>query len=604
MLNPQIISENIVYLRQRMGLTQQELAARANVTHQAVSKWENGSSIPDLQTLMTLSRLFGVTLDELLTEVLADRRGVEAAPVIEEEPAPAKEEEPAPAEEPQPRPERDAPRVDLHALVALAPFTPRDKLAQLVLSQRESLTLDALVPLAPFLGRQEVDRIVSQMDMTGVSPNHLVALAPFLSRDALEDAVSRMDSEDVTPGQLAALAPFLGRNALGGLVRGIGQLPMKALTMLAPFLSRETIGEQLEGLQNQRGAAEDPRPAGEKKSAPSSNDRLALRLAEDGDFDEIRELLPFLKRETVSQVIDMALDEDDLDFVMGSAFDMLPGAEQKKIALHMAENGDFDEMSGLFNHLNGETQARIVAMALDQDETDFLRAHIHSLPREVRQSVALRLAENGEFDELRPFFPALDEEIRETVIDMALDADDLDFLRGHGELIPDGVKRKVALRLAEEDEFSTLSRLIPLESLDEVTLNRLAELAREQDEGAFLRRVNLIRGAARQEEPEEAHEATDAASAMAAAREGNFAALPGLFDRLTETEKDEAVRLAIVYDDTAFLNDLIDDLPRESLETLCFALARMGETARLEPFKGRLSPEALARIQRILSERE
>ena len=91
---------------------------------------------------------------------------------------------------------------------------------------------------------------------------------------------------------------------------------------------------------------------------------------------------------------------------------------------------------------------------------------------------------------------------------------------------------------------------------------------------------------------------------MAAARQGDFAALPGLFDRLTEAEKDEAVRLAIVYDDTDFLSDLIDDLPRESLETLCFALARMGETTRLEPFKGRLTPEALARIQRILSERE
>ena len=38
MLNPQIISENIIFLRQRANLTQQELAAKTNVTHQAVSK--------------------------------------------------------------------------------------------------------------------------------------------------------------------------------------------------------------------------------------------------------------------------------------------------------------------------------------------------------------------------------------------------------------------------------------------------------------------------------------------------------------------------------------------------------------------------------------
>ena len=74
MLNPKIISENIIFLRQQQNMTQQELAARVNVTHQAVSKWENGSSIPDLQTLMTLTRLFDVSLDDLLTEVLSQRR--------------------------------------------------------------------------------------------------------------------------------------------------------------------------------------------------------------------------------------------------------------------------------------------------------------------------------------------------------------------------------------------------------------------------------------------------------------------------------------------------------------------------------------------------
>ena len=38
MLNPKIISENIIFLRQQQNMTQQELAARVNVTHQAVSK--------------------------------------------------------------------------------------------------------------------------------------------------------------------------------------------------------------------------------------------------------------------------------------------------------------------------------------------------------------------------------------------------------------------------------------------------------------------------------------------------------------------------------------------------------------------------------------
>ena len=118
MLNPKIISENIIFLRQQQNMTQQELADRVNVTHQAVSKWENGSSIPDLQTLMTLSRLFNVTLDELLTEVLSERR---AAP---EASAPADQPAAESSYEPDAKPsENTAPPIDIAALARTAPFS-------------------------------------------------------------------------------------------------------------------------------------------------------------------------------------------------------------------------------------------------------------------------------------------------------------------------------------------------------------------------------------------------------------------------------------------------------------------------------------------------
>ena len=608
MLNPQIISENIICLRQRLGLTQQELAAKANVTHQAVSKWENGSSIPDLQTLMTLSRLFGVSLDELLTEVLAERRGPELEPApAEEAPArPAEEEEETPperpAEEEAPREPADKPAIDLHALVALAPFTPKDKLAELVLAHRDNLTLDSLVALAPFLGRQALDGIVAQMDLSGVTPSRLMALAPFISREALSECVGRIDPKLVTPNHLAALAPFLGQNALGELIRKIGQLPMKALTALAPFLSKETIGEQLEGLTAGRAVKEEKPRETRQRDSRSDSDRLALRLAEEGDFDEIEELLPRLSRETRSRVIDMALDADDFDFLTGSAFNMLSGDEQRKIALHMAENGDFDEISDFFDHLSGETRGQIISMALDQDETDFLRSHLNNLSRETQQFLAVRLAENGDFDEIGPFFYRLDEDTRARIIRLAMDAEDLDFLAGRGTLIPDDLKRRIALRIAENGCFDELMDLIPLNDLDDTTLNRLAQMAREQDESAFLRKVNVIRAATGRETAEQA-EAADAASAMAAARQGDFAAVPAFMDRLTDEEKDEVVRLAIVYDDTEFLAGCVEDLPKDSLETLCFSLARMGEIRRLAAFEGYLTPEARARVDSIVAEK-
>ena len=52
--------------RTRLGLSQEELADRIFVTRQSVSNWENGRTYPDLQSLLRLSDLFGLSLDELI----------------------------------------------------------------------------------------------------------------------------------------------------------------------------------------------------------------------------------------------------------------------------------------------------------------------------------------------------------------------------------------------------------------------------------------------------------------------------------------------------------------------------------------------------------
>ena len=52
--------------RKALGLTQQQLAGRLNVSFQAVSKWENGNNVPDIMTLMELANFFNVSVDELL----------------------------------------------------------------------------------------------------------------------------------------------------------------------------------------------------------------------------------------------------------------------------------------------------------------------------------------------------------------------------------------------------------------------------------------------------------------------------------------------------------------------------------------------------------
>lgn len=67
-----ILAEKIMELRKKNGWSQEELAFQMEVSRQSVSKWESGTSIPDLERILKLSELFGVTTDYLLKEELED----------------------------------------------------------------------------------------------------------------------------------------------------------------------------------------------------------------------------------------------------------------------------------------------------------------------------------------------------------------------------------------------------------------------------------------------------------------------------------------------------------------------------------------------------
>lgn len=58
--------DKLYTLRKGAGMTQTDLAAKLNVSRQAVSRWEMGSAMPDVENLIAMSDLFGVTLDDLL----------------------------------------------------------------------------------------------------------------------------------------------------------------------------------------------------------------------------------------------------------------------------------------------------------------------------------------------------------------------------------------------------------------------------------------------------------------------------------------------------------------------------------------------------------
>ena len=74
-----ILADKIIEERKKNGWSQEELAAKLGVSRQSVSKWESAGSVPDLQKIIQLAELFGVSTDYLLKDTLGqESRGTEA----------------------------------------------------------------------------------------------------------------------------------------------------------------------------------------------------------------------------------------------------------------------------------------------------------------------------------------------------------------------------------------------------------------------------------------------------------------------------------------------------------------------------------------------
>ena len=67
-----IFADKLILLRKKAGWSQEELAEQMEVTRQSVSKWEGAQSIPDLEKIIRLSALFGVSTDYLLKDEIEE----------------------------------------------------------------------------------------------------------------------------------------------------------------------------------------------------------------------------------------------------------------------------------------------------------------------------------------------------------------------------------------------------------------------------------------------------------------------------------------------------------------------------------------------------
>ena len=69
-------AEKMIHLRKSNDLSQKELASMLGVTNKAVSKWENGDCLPPINQILAISKIFNISLDELLKEETKEEKQI------------------------------------------------------------------------------------------------------------------------------------------------------------------------------------------------------------------------------------------------------------------------------------------------------------------------------------------------------------------------------------------------------------------------------------------------------------------------------------------------------------------------------------------------
>lgn len=79
------LSDKLIALRKEKGWSQEDFAEKLDVSRQAISRWENGSALPDALNILRISKLFNVTADYLLNDDYEDKTDIPAVEAVSEE---------------------------------------------------------------------------------------------------------------------------------------------------------------------------------------------------------------------------------------------------------------------------------------------------------------------------------------------------------------------------------------------------------------------------------------------------------------------------------------------------------------------------------------
>ncbi|XMB86778.1 helix-turn-helix transcriptional regulator [Mycoplasmatota bacterium WC44] len=287
------IGAYISKLRKKKDLTQSELAEKLYISHQAVSRWETGQSVPDLSTMVELSKLFDVTIDQLIS---ADNKvkSVNYDSILNG------------------INQEDFDKVvtdiengenDLKDVLTLSPILKSSQIDKIVdkLGEFEStITSQSISNLAPFISGESLETLVNRF----IDKNeeiHLDGLIPFLNQNTIEKLTTYLLEKGVEI-DVVQLAPFASTKVLDMLIeKAIEKGEVLNPQELAPFLSRNTLDKLCKSAID-RGEVLIP-----KYLAPfiSSNvlEIITLNALENNIDVSFEQLIPFLPKNFFDKVL-------------------------------------------------------------------------------------------------------------------------------------------------------------------------------------------------------------------------------------------------------------------------------------------------------------
>lgn len=317
------VGGTIKKLRLENALTQMELADRMGVSFQAVSNWERGNSMPDIEKLPQLAQIFHCSVGSLLGESPASAWVAQAAAGTAEVPSPQLLTEAAPILKPQQvqtlaeKSQQTQKGFDLSTLVQLAPFLGKESLS--ILFHRLNLadvTYEDISNIAPFADREMMSRLVNAFLQQGgtTSLKQIIDLAPFLARQDLNELILRAQRPDerITIEILTHLSPFTDKERIGQLVNAFlqqgGTASFDEIIGLAPFLARQDLGELILRGRRPNDKIDADALAALAPFAPKEVlDALASSLLEQHGaltIEEALNLAPFLDKERLFQLLE------------------------------------------------------------------------------------------------------------------------------------------------------------------------------------------------------------------------------------------------------------------------------------------------------------